>query len=165
MNSLLLLGLLFGIPLLLLTVLRIKPLYAFVSIMTGYVWAQYLGDPAELILRSGFRVPSPDLAARIGLLLIPVVITLLLMRKSLSASALPFQFFLLVANSLLLTVLIADSLPTDVQRQLYQSNAGNVVRQSGDVVIAGVAGLHVLVMWIMRPKHHDTHGHGKKKRH
>lgn len=163
MPPLVLLGLLAGVPLLLLTILRVKPLYVFVSIITGYLWVQYLGDPADLMVRSMVQVANPDVFARIGLLLIPLVITLLLMRKSLPASALPFQFFLLVANSILLAVLIINLLPSGVRTSLYATNAGDIVRQASDVLIAGIAGLHVLVMWIMRPRHSAGHGKHKKK--
>lgn len=165
MDSLILLGLLAGVPLVVFTILRIKPLYLFVSLMTGYIWVLYLGEPADLTLRSLMRVPHPDSVARIALLVLPLLITLLLMRRTLSTSALPFQFFLLIANSLLLAVLVINYLPNSVQISLYSSNAGNVVRQANDVLIAGVAGLHVLVMWLMRPRNHDAHGHGHKKKH
>lgn len=166
MSPLILLGLLAGLPLLLFVILRVKPLYLFVSVMTGFVWVQYLGEPADLTLRSISNIPNPAEVARIGLLLIPLIITLFLMRKSLSASALPFQFFLLVANSLLLATLLINELPAGVRTDIYNTPEGNIVRQANDVLIAGVAGLHVLVMWTMRPKHHDAHGHhGKHKKH
>lgn len=162
MSPLILLGLLAGLPLLLFVILRVKPLYLFVSIMTGFVWVEYLGEPADLTLRSISNVPNPAEVARIGLLLIPLLITLLLMRKSLSTSALPFQFFLLVANSLLLATLVINELPAGVRTDIHNTPEGNIVRQANDVLIAGVAGLHVLVMWIMRPRHHDAHGKHKK---
>jgi hypothetical protein len=87
------------------------------------------------------------------------------MRKSLPASSLPFQFFLLVANSILIATLVIGLLPPEVQNSLYQTNGGNIARQASDVLIAGIAGLHVLVMWVMRPRHHEGghHGHHKKK--
>lgn len=163
MPPLILLGLLAGAPLALFTVLRVKPLYIFVSIITGNLWVQYLGEPADLTVRSLVHVSHPDVVARIMLLLIPLVITLLLMRKSLPASALPFQFFLLVANSILLAVFVINLLPIGVRASLYSTNPGNVVRQANDVLIPGIAGLHVLVMWIMRPKNHEGHGKHKKK--
>lgn len=162
MSPIILLGLLAGVPLALFTLLRIKPLYLFVSIMTGYIWVQYLGEPADLTLRSLVHVSHPEAFARILLLIIPLVITLLLMRKTLSAGALPFQFFLLVANSVLLAVLIIGLLPKNVQVSLYATPVGNTVRQATDVLIAGIAGLHVLVMWIMRPKDHQHHSKHKK---
>lgn len=163
MPPLILLALLAGVPLILLTLLRVKPLYIFVSIITGSLWVQYLGEPADLMLRSLVHISHPDVVARIFLLLVPLTITLLLMRKSLPASALPFQFFLLVANSILLAVLVINLLPIGVRNSLYSTDAGNVVRQANDVLIPGIAGLHVLVMWIMRPKNHDGHGKHKKK--
>lgn len=165
MSPLILLGLLAGLPLLLFVLLRVKPLYLFVSIMTGFVWVKYLGEPADLMVRSISNIANPAEVARIVLLLIPLVLTLFFMRKSLSASALPFQFFLLVANSLLLTTLIINELPAGVRTDIHNTPEGNIVRQANDVLIAGVAGLHVLVMWIMRPKHHDAHGHHGKRKH
>lgn len=155
------LGLLVGVPLILFTVLRIKPLYLFTSVMTGYVWVQFLGEPAELMLQSLTGLQNADVVARIVLLLLPLCLTLVLMRRSLASGALAFQFFLLVANALLVAVLIMQNLPSETRNDLYATEAGNTLRQANDVVIAGVAGLHVLVMWIMRPKNHD--GHHKKK--
>lgn len=87
------------------------------------------------------------------------------MRKTLSAAALPFQFILLVANALLLAEFIVPLLPPGTQHAIYSTQIGSIFRQAYDVVVAGVAGLHVLVMWIMRPRHHNEHGrghHGKK---
>jgi hypothetical protein len=164
MPAIVLLGLLIGLPLILLTVLRVKPLYIFTSVVTGYLWVQFLGDPAELMLQSMTHVQYPGVVARLALLLIPIVLTLLLMKHSLSPSALPFQFFLLVANSLLIATFIIDNLPGGTQASLYATNPGNVLRQANDVLIAGIAGLHVLVMWIMRPRGHDQHGHGHHKK-
>lgn len=164
MPPVILLALIAGVPLVLLTLLRIKPLYIFTSVITGYLWMQFLGEPAELVVDSMLHPGNPDVIARLALLAIPVGLTLFFMRGSLSASALPFQFFLLVANSVLITVLVVNVLSVDMQDSLYQTSPGQILRQANDVLIAGIAGLHLLVMWIMRPRHHDGHhGHRKKK--
>lgn len=164
MPPLILLAILAGLPLLLTVVLRVKPLYVFVSIVCGYFWADLLGDPVELMLRSLIRVSHLDVMVRVALLLIPLVVTLFLLRKSLSTAALPFQFILLLADSILIVTLLLPLLTTGVQVTIYATHAGNVFRQAHEILIAGVAGLHVLVMWIMRPRHHDD-GHGKHKKH
>jgi hypothetical protein len=165
MPPIILLALLAGVPLVLLTVLRVKPLYIFTSVITGYLWATFLGEPAELMLQSLVHVAHPGSVARLVLLAIPIVLTLLLMRKSLPASSLPFQFFLLVANSLLIATFVLNLLPPGTRDSLYATNPGNILRQANDVLIAGIAGLHVLVMWIMRPRHHEgAHGHGHHKK-
>lgn len=164
MNPLILIILIIGIPLLLFVILRVKPLYLFVSIVTGYLWVLYLGEPAELVFRSlSLGITNPGSVAKIFLLLVPLVISLLVMRKSLPTSALPFQFFLLVANSLLLATIAISQLPTGVQNNLYTTSAGAFIRQTNDVLIAGIAGLHVLVMWIMNPRHHKLPGKHKKR--
>ncbi len=165
MPPLILLGLLAGLPLVLLTVLRVKPLYIFTSTITGYLWVQFLGDPAELMFQSMVSVQHPGVIARLILLLLPVVLTFLFMKGSLSASSLPFQFFLLVANSLLLATLIINNLTPGLQDSIYSTNPGDILRQANDTLIAGIAGLHVLVMWIMRPRNYDGHGGHHKKKH
>lgn len=158
-----LLGLLVGIPLILVTLFRVKPLYLFVSIITGYFWVQFLGESAELMLRSFATVSHPEVVIRLILLLIPVVLTLLLMRKTLSASAIPFQFILLIGNSVLLATFMVPLLTAGTQGALYQTHVGSVFWQIHDVAIAAIAGLHLLVMFIMRPKHGDAHAHPGKK--
>lgn len=162
MPPLILLAIITGSPLVLAVLLRVKPLYLFVSIVTGYFWAQFLGDSGELVLRSFIQVPHPEVTIRLVLLLAPVILTLLLMRKTLSASALPFQFILLVTDSFLLATFLMPLLTPGIQGTIYQTNAGGIFRQSHDVAIAAVAGVHLLVMFLMRPKHHGKRG-GKHK--
>ncbi len=142
--------------------MRVKPLYLFVSIVTGYFWAKFLGETTELTIRSTVHVSNPEVVAQVGLLLIPVFLTYLIMRKTLSTAALPFQFFLIVADSLLLATFLIPLLTAGTQGSIYETYAGSLVRQAHDVIIAGVAGLHLLVMLVMKPK---THGKRKHKRH
>lgn len=164
MPSLVLLGLIAGLPLILMVVLRVKPLYLFVSIVCGYFWAEFLGYPAELMLGSMIHVRYLSVIIRLVLLLIPMAVTLLLMRKTLTTRALPFQFGLLLADSILLATLLLPLLTPGVQGSLYGTGPGNVFRQGHDIVIPAVSAIHVLVMWFMRPRHHDDM-HGKHKKH
>ena len=110
MSPVILLGIVCGLPLLLILLFRVKPLYLFVSIVTGYFWVSFLGESAELTLRSFSRVGHPEIIIRLALLLVPFVLTLILMRKTLSGQAIPVQFILLVANSLLLATFLVPLL-------------------------------------------------------
>lgn len=157
MSPLILLALLVGTPLVIATLLRVKPLYLFVSIITGYFWAQFLGDTATFMLRSILHVSHLEVVIQVGLLLIPVVLTFMLMRKTLSASALPFQFILLASDSLLLALFLIPLLTPAAQNAIYQTSVGNIFRQANEVSIAAIAGLHVLVMFFMRPRPHGKH--------
>lgn len=161
MPPLILLAVITGLPLLLAIILRVKPLYLFVSIVTGYFWVQFLGDPAELILQSFLHANHAGIMIRLVLLLLPVLLTFFLMRKTLSTNALPFQFFLLVGESVLLATFLLPILTQGTQQAVYQTHAGSVFHQAHDVIIAAVAGLHLLVMFVMRPKPNDEH-HGKR---
>ena len=161
MPPLVLLAAIFGLPLLIVVLLRIKPLYLFASIVTGYFWVQFLGDSAELTLRSLANISHPDVVIRVGLLFVPFVLTLLFMRKTLPVGALPFQFILLVADSLLLAGFLVPLLTPGTQGAIYQTHVGSIFHQAHDVTIAGVAALNLIVMYLTRP-HHEGKGHGKK---
>lgn len=161
MDALIILGLLAGIPLLLSTLFRVNPLFMFVSILTGYLWVQFLGESAELIMRSFIQLENIDAVARIVLMLLPVVLTFLLLRKTLSASALPLYFGLLVMDSLLLVTILVPLLTPGVKESIYQTNAGYTLKNSHDLIISGVAALHLVIMYILRPKSHSSRKHHK----
>lgn len=161
MSPLILLAVIAGLPLLLSIVMRVKPLYMFVGIVTGYFWMFFLGESAELTLRSLVRISQPDVVIRLALLLIPVILTLVLMRKTLSSSALPFQILLLIADSALLASFIIPILSAGTQNAIYQTKIGNIFALAHDDIIAIAAGFHLIVMFFMRPKPH----HGKASKH
>lgn len=161
MSPIILLALIAGLPLVLTAALRVKPLYVFVSIVCGYFAAVFLGDIAALTLGSVLPISNIGVIARLFLLLFPLVVTLFLMRRTLSAASLPFQFILLAADSILLATFLVPILTPGVQGAIYSTNAGNIFRQAHDVLITSITGLHVLVMWFMRPRH-DAHGKHKK---
>lgn len=158
MPPLILLGLLIALPLLALVWLRVKPLFVFVSIVTGFFWTEFLGEPAELTLRSMVQVSHPEVVIRLVLLLAPLILTLLFLNKSLAAGALPFQFVLLVADSLLLAALLVPLLTLGVQGAIYATHGGSIFRQAHDVIIAGVASVHLIVMYFSgKPAGHRKH--------
>lgn len=162
MSPTILLALIAGLPLVLTAALRVKPLYVFVSIVCGYFASEFLGEIASLTLGSVLHVSNIGMITRLFLLLLPFIITLILMRKTLSGASLPFQFILLAADSILLATFLVPILTPGVQGAIYSTNIGNVFRQAHDVLITSITGFHVLVMWIMRPRHD---GHGKHKKH
>ena len=145
-----------GIPLVISIVLRVKPLFLFVAIVTGYFWVQFLGSTAVLIVESVIHVSKPEVVTNIGLLLIPVILTFIVMKKTITASSLPFQFVLLLGNSLLLATFLVPLLSPGVIGAIYSTIYGNIFRQSHDVLVAAVAGLQLLVMFLTQPKKHIT---------
>lgn len=158
MSPVILLALIAGLPLVLAIALRIKPLYLFVGIVTGYFWAEFLGESAEFTLRTFVSIDNPGVVIRLVLLLAPVLLTFFLMRKTLSKASMPFQLVLLLADSLLLATFVLPLLSAGTQGAIRQTSTGSIFWQAHDVAIAIIAGLHLLVMFIMRPRDHGKHG-------
>lgn len=159
MSPLIILALLFGLPLLLMTILRINPLFVFVSLVTGYLWTQLLGDSSALVVSSVMQGSNSDYIARVGLLLLPFILTLLFLRKTLSKSALPFYFTLLVMDSLLLVAMLLPLLSPGLQGSIYQTSAGDTLRQAHNLIIAGVAAMQLVVMCVFRPRSKSSKHH------
>lgn len=157
MTPLIILSAILGLPMILALLFRVRPMYLFIAIVTGYFWAQFLGDSAEVMISSFVHVPSPHMAVRLLLLLLPVILTMLLTRKSLTSAALPIQFLLLIADSVLLATFIVPILSAGLQSTIYSTPIGGAFRQSHDIIVSAVSGIFVLAMILMRPKPHSKH--------
>lgn len=161
MSVLIILGLLAGLPLILSTLLRVNPLFMFVSIVSGYLWVQFLGETTELIIQSFVQVQHIDVVARVILLLLPLLLTFIFLRKTLSVSALPLYFGLLVMDSLLLVTILLPLLTPGFQDSVYATQSGETLRSGHDLIVSGVAALHLVVMYVLRPKSQSSKKHHK----
>src|SRR3989344_9224886 len=84
----LLLGIFIAAPIALSILLRSNAAIAFLSLCTGSVVVKYISDDAVLAV-STVSSNNSDAIAHISLLLLPVVLTLLILRHTISPSNLP----------------------------------------------------------------------------
>jgi len=160
MNALILLGAIAGVPVLLALVFRVSAIYLFLSIAAGSLLVTYIGDDASLALGMVVRGQNTTLITQFALLLVPVGMSLLFLRKSLPKSVMLFHVPVLVAAGAALAALALPYMDSNVQQQLFSTRYGNVFRNAQDVVVAAAAGMTLILMWL-------TAGHkeGKHKKH
>lgn len=151
-----------GLPVLLALLLRVNAVYLFVSVAAGDLLVRYLADDAALALNAFIRSNNVPTVTYLVMLLVPVVLTLLILRKSLPTTKVLLHIPALVGCGLLVAALALPLLPSPLQSQVVDLPAGNVLRQSQDIIVGVTTALVLFLAWhSYRPRDGKSKKHGK----
>jgi hypothetical protein len=152
-------GLLVGVPVVLLMLLRINATLVFLSLCLGSVLVKFLSDNAITIVGSFSAHPSPTLQSvtRIVLLLAPVFIVMLFMIKSVRKNATVLNLLPSLGVGLLLLLLVEPLLTPGLAHNIVDSTLWKEVVKAEDLIVGVSAMLCLLFLILQRPKHHDDH--------
>lgn len=148
MDSLLLLAAVAGLPIALALVFRVSGVFLYLSMAAGYLMVQYLGDDAALVVGMAVRGQNSDFIASIVLLLLPVVMSLVLLKKTLPKHKVLLHVPLIIAVGLSLAVLALPLLGSEAQEAVYTNQYGGMLRESQDLVIGTATIAALLIMWL-----------------
>ncbi|HSX44426.1 MAG TPA: hypothetical protein VLE69_04015 [Candidatus Saccharimonadales bacterium] len=160
MNVYIILAVIAGLPLLLALLFRVNAILLFLGVAVGALLAQYIADDASLVVNSFFTHINVDDYVKLGLLILPVILTLLFLRKTLSPPQLVFHLLPLVITAAAFATLIISALPGGVQHDILANPIGKIADSSQNVLIAASSILTLLLaMFTMghkgkRGKHH-----------
>lgn len=158
MNTLIIIAILAGTPLVLSLLFRLNAIALFLAVATGALLAQYIADDASLVISAFSPKANVGSYVQIGLLILPFALSLLFLRKTLSASKVMLHILPLVVTSLAFTTLIIGYLPGGVQHDIVTDPIGKTINSAQNVLIAASAALTMIVAWItMGPKGHRKH--------
>ncbi len=158
MTPLVLLALAAGLPVVLAILLRVNSVYLFVSVAAGYMLQQFIGETTALTLRTFVRHEQIDMISAIALLCLPVLLSLLLLRKTMPTKELPLHLFLMVGSGLTLAASIVAVAPAAVLDSIKANPATHNLYRASDIIVTITATLALLLMWATL-KHHKR---GKK---
>lgn len=165
MSPLILLGLLVCIPLLLGMVLRVHTSALFLSIGSGYLLATFVGDTASLVARSFITSESTGTVAQLVLFLLPIAITMWLMRGSLAPAQVVLHFLPLLGCAVLIMVLGLQFFTEATRASVYSDPIGSYVQQMPDALVGLAVAFQLILMWITaRPRRH-AEAHHKRGHH
>lgn len=165
MSPLIILGLLAGVPLLVCLLLRIHTSALFISIVSGYLLATYVGDTAALVSRSFVASSSTGSVAQLVLFFLPVAITVWLMRGSLGPAQLVMHFLPLIGCIVIITVLGIGFLSEATQASVYGVFPGTIIKQMPDALVGISVALQLLLMWITARPHRNPPPHHRRAHH
>jgi xanthine/uracil permease len=165
MNALITLGLIAGLPIVLLMVLRINATLVFLSLCLGNLLVQFLGSDAHSLLDlAAKRGHSTNMQAiQLSLLLIPVVLTSIFMLRSVKGHAkLMWNLLPALATGIVGALLVVPLLPGGSQQAILSSNYWQELIKVQSLVVALATLICLLFLWMQRPKHEKEgkhHGH------
>lgn len=162
MNAVVYLGALVAVPLLLALALRVSSVYLFASVAAGGMLSRYLSDDASFVIKTLVKKQDPTMIMQIGLLLVPVVLTLFLLRKTLQPARIVLEFLPLLASVGMLVVILLPLLPATFSNQISATPYGKILHNSQDVVIGVAILLNLSLLWLM---HRAKSAEGHRKHH
>lgn len=156
MVPLMVFGVIIVVPVFLALVFRVNAVYVFMSVCAGYLLQMALSDSVDLVLATLIKGSNSVVAARVGLLVLPVIVTIILLRKTQGRSAV-FQFIPLIFSGMLLGNLVLPLLTPGFSQDIYNSVYGTSIRQSQDLVTAVAVVSNLVLAWTL----FKAKGHGK----
>lgn len=158
MDSFVALAALAFVPVLLALFLRVSAVFIFLSLVAGNLLVTYVGDDAGLSLGMFVKGANADFLANLGLLLLPVVLSLLFLRRTLPKSKFLLHLPALIASGLSLAVLALPLFDSNAQEQIFANQYGMMIRENQDIIIGATALMVLFIMWM-------TYRHKGDKKH
>ncbi len=158
MDSLILLAVIAIVPVLLALLFRVSGVFLFLSVAAGNLLVLYLGDDAGLALGMIVRGQNAHMLAQCILLLLPVGLSLFLLKRTLPTSKVLLHVPLLVATGLTLAALSLPLLDSNAQEKVFANQYGALLRESQNIIVGVAAILTLLIMWL-------TYRHKADKKH
>lgn len=165
MNPIILLAAIAGVPILLGLLFRVSAIFMFVAAAAGSVLVTYMADDAGLALGMWVRNADSNMFAQFGLLLLPVVLTLLFMRKTMPKSKLLLHLPVLIAIGGMLAVLALPLMDSNAQAKIFTEQYGEKLQETQDVIVGVAAAGTLLLMWLTERHKADKKEKKKHKKH
>jgi hypothetical protein len=146
------------VPVIFALIFRLHALYLFVSICVGYFLQLALSDDVDLVFATIIRGSNSMIFARFVLLGLPIVLTIVFLRKTAGRSQL-FQLVPLIFSGLLLAAITLPLLPPGTEQAIFDSVYGSNIRGAQDLVMSAAVVSNLLLMWTLfkhpaKGKHH-----------
>ncbi|MEO6513099.1 MAG: hypothetical protein ABIR37_00270 [Candidatus Saccharimonadales bacterium] len=150
-----------AVPVVLMTLLRINAPLVFLSVCLGSVLVRFVG-PDALDLVHLFSPKSGNITEstlQLILLLVPVVLTMLFMIRSVKGNRVVFNILPAAGASFLLLLLVKPLLSPGLIGTITASPLWAQIERSQDLVVGASALICLFFLWLQRPKHESDKKH------
>ena len=149
-----LIGLFVAAPIALSLLLRSNAAVAFLALCTGSVMVKYISDSAVLAV-STVSSSNSDAIANIALILLPVVLSLLILRHTISPSNMLAIILPAIFLGFATPLLVVPFLPGGIQHDIVTNSAWSQLERYQEIVIGGGTLAALLSLWMTRkvPRH------------
>lgn len=164
MNSDIVLIAAIAVPVVLLLALRTHAAIVFLSLCAGSILLKYIGDDAVLSLSFLWSGEVAESVIRLGVLLIPVLLSAIFLRRSMSGPKFIVNILPAVVVGVVGALLAVPLLPNATQGNLTGSQAWQTLEQAQELIVGAGILVSLAGLWIAHRSTHDK-GHHKGKHH
>ncbi len=155
------LGLAVVLPAVLMVLLRSDAAVVLLSLCAGSVLVNFIGSETNDFINQ--NATSLQGWGYVILLLVPAVLSIIALRKSVSSMKLPLNILTAVAAALTGVLLIMPLLPGEIQTHLTDNFLWDRLHQFQTIIVSGSIAIALVSMWIsghggfrIRKKHHKS---------
>lgn len=150
-----------AIPIVLVLLLRSNGPVVFLSLCVGALLVRFVGSDASLVGSAlGNNASVASNYSQLGLLLIPPILSLLILRRSIRGPKALFNVLPAVAVGLVGVLLAVPLLPGGVQHSLTTTNGWSLLVHQQEIVVIASSLACLIVLW-MAPHHAADKKHRK----
>lgn len=150
-----------AVPIALLIVLRTNAAIVFLSLCAGALLVRFVGDDAGLV---GSAIGNNSVVvsqyAQVALLLIPVVLSAILLGKSMRGPKGLLNILPAIGVGLVGVLLVVPLLPTNLNEAITASDGWSIMQDNQQLIIVISVVVSLVALWLSHPK-----TGGKKKHH
>lgn len=149
-----------AVPAVIVVLLRVNAAVAFFSLCAGSLLVRYVGHEANLAGSFFSNSTALDPYSKLFLLLLPLVLTIVIMRKTIPAHKLAFNIVPAVAIGLVGVLLAVPLLSGAAYDALTKTEGWHLLEASQEFVVIASVGVSLIALWLTKPL-----GHGNRKKH
>jgi hypothetical protein len=123
--------------------------------------ARYFGDDTELVTRLLVRNKEILAYTELALLILPVVLTAVFLRKTLSKGKILFYVIPYALTGFILAAFALPILPEALQQQVRGVDVGRRLLEGSEAIVGAVVFLQLITLWIMNRSHEHKGKHHK----
>ena len=149
MNTLIVIGIIVGAPVLLILLTRTKASLVFMALCVGSVLATFAGDTAVEMIDLFVKGANQNTLtiARISLMLSPAVLTLLFLNRMVSGSKVVMNFLPAVFTGVLTLFLVVPILPGGVRNDVLTTDVWTEIVQYQSIIVSVACFLSLVQLW------------------
>lgn len=159
MSEYIVLAVIVGLPITLGVLLRVNASHLFFSVMAGELLARYFGEEAESAMHAMLNSDSATEYAHLFILTLPVLLTAIVLKNSISRSKALINVFPLIVTGIVYAAFAIPLLPQELQHKVAATPIGEDFVNSSAAVIGFIVLFQLVILWLT-----ERGGESKKKR-
>ena len=148
-----------AVPIVLLVLLRTNGAIVFLSLCAGALLVRYVGDDASLV---GSAIGNNSVVvsqyAQVALLLIPVVLSAIFLKKSMKGPRGLLNILPAVGVGLVGVLMVVPLLPSNANELITTTNGWSIMKDNQQMIVAISVVVSLAALWLSHPR-------GKTKKH